>query len=89
MFQDTEYKEEYHAPWCLQWIVFYSILLFNDFFLQSKKMANIFKVKIKPYFPRFSSTIFFILNSSAFYYTEYNKPLFYKQCMLSVLIFWH
>lgn len=46
MFQDSEHKEEYHAPWCLQWIV-------------------------------------------AFCYTEYNNPLFYKQCMLSVLIFWH
>lgn len=60
------------------------------FFLRSKKMANIiFKVKTKSYFPRFSSAINFILNSSAFYYAEYNNPLFYEQYMLSVLIFWH
>lgn len=90
MFQDSEHKEEYHAPWCLQWIVCYLILLFDDFFLHSSKMVNIiFKAKIKSYLPRFLSTIYFSLNFPAFCYTEYNNPLFYKQCMLSVLIFWH
>lgn len=48
---------------------FFIQLLFH----QSKEMANtIFEVKIKPFFPRLTSSISFTLNSFAFYYTENN-----------------
>lgn len=49
-----------------------------DFFIQllfhqSREMANtIFEVKIKLFFPKLPSSISFILNSFAFYYTENN-----------------